>query len=839
MSKRNFKNKGITVLAAIGIGLALGGVVIGIIEYFRHGGITGIVLDLLNFIAGIALYATDFLFKQLSQIAAIVVNVFISLNPFGQYGFASILWEFFKNISYVSLVFLALIAGFEWIIGRDDDARKMVFGIILIAFLINFTFILAKEIFTAIWYLQIGILQSAGLQKNLKNTEFSEFGNLLYAALSFVPPSEISKKIEAMAQQIAEQMAEKEGGSVHNIKAAYILSGRLLANVLNVVYSLIMWVFAGISIGRFLIISFLVGILPLVCIAYVTPWYKRHWDNWWKFFINWNVNILILIPLILIGISLIATNTGALREQEIANIFLSYGDLTKTMGPGSLLTDFAIIIALILKFAFIGAYFIFVLILATKLGWVFGDYAYRLGGRLWMAAGLAAAGAGRWLASPALDRMGGGLSKVGDILTKSPFSPLRRLGLRVQDLAESIQKPTRERASEEAKAIWNQIKDKSPEEIARELSRYKGPLQKELAKRAGQELTADQILKLASNLDLAKLDKAVIKNLCASKLNCALTMLTDKSQAGRALPILAQRLQWRDVNLRDLNEVLNRLGYQQDEIKSLAQSLPFFLDRDDQRRFFAHPENLAWLSQNAPDVLAQYQGIIKGTGTYRAFESGVSSILDLAGITDPTLRKQILDNLTGQYSGGKINAGTLREWGGDLEQRLIPQITTSIQDQITTISNTIRQLENQIAQTRQGLGIQTGEDLEEAIRNYLKGRSVGHYDDSKTLEENLDYAISIFEPVKDYRSQTIANNLKQLLELYRQEQQLKDLRKKQNQLQGIAGALQQNINQNQQQIQIILQNLASIFERPTGVSFEPIRTATQTQQQSSQQQQGP
>jgi len=103
-----FKNKGLAWWPI----LAIVGLVGGGLWYWFRGGLVGMALDLFNFLSRVALAATHLLFNLLSQVAAVIINFFSVLDPFGNYGFASILWEFFKNIAYVALVFLALRAGF-------------------------------------------------------------------------------------------------------------------------------------------------------------------------------------------------------------------------------------------------------------------------------------------------------------------------------------------------------------------------------------------------------------------------------------------------------------------------------------------------------------------------------------------------------------------------------------------------------------------------------------------------------------------------------------------------------------------------------------------------------
>jgi hypothetical protein len=659
MRKGHLKNRG-WVTWLIG-GLALGGLAAW---YFLRGGLVGIALDILNLISYVVLPITDFFFRILSQLAATLINVFISLNPFADYGAASILWEFFKNIAYVVIVFLALIAGFEWILNREDAARRLLLGLLLIAFLINFTFVLAKEIFMAIWYLQIGILQSA----NLGGEKDSQFGSLLYAALSIVPPTEVANKIvNELSPRIAQQAQEQGAGagSVHNIQVAINISGRLLGIFLNAIYSIIMWMFAGIAIGRFLILSFLVGVLPLACVAYTTPWYKSKWDEWWKMFFTWNVNILILIPLILIGIALIATQ-GSFNEVKIQELFLNP---VTTRPFGTLTGDAALIIAIVIRSIFIALYFCFVVVVALTWGGRAADYGYRFGKWLWgSVVGGALLWAGKEFAGkPVLDKLGSGLEKLGDTLARTPGwlgGPLRSLGVRVKDLGEGLRKPVKKDIEAQAKAIWEQIKDKSPEEIAQIIQRYPAALQKEIAKLAENEKDEDELLQVAANLNLQQLAKTgVLKNLCGKKLRCQLTRLVTAQtieERASALAGLVQELNWRTANLSHLNKVLTNAGVTKEEERRqlITNLLPDYISREASRSFWGNLQNLRELqNMGRGDIIRANIGRIAGSLSYRTAREGANEVAKQLGVNEQI----VVDIFTTYFLQGTLDE-KLQEW---------------------------------------------------------------------------------------------------------------------------------------------------------------------------------
>jgi hypothetical protein len=637
----------------------------------RAGGLTGIALHIFELLTQVILVAVSILFQFFAQIAATIINVFMMINPFSKYGAASILWEFFKNISYVAIVFLALIAGFEWILNREDEARRLLLGLLLIAFLINFTFVLAKELFMAIWYLQTGILQSAGLYIQGEDGEsYSKLGSLIYAALSLVPPKEFLDKISPFLKSLAEQAGQAGAGSASNIESAIIVTVQLLGIFLYVIYSLIMWIFAGIAIGRFFIISFLVGVLPIACVAYTTPWFKNRWDEWWRMFLTWNFNILILIPLILIGISLIATNTGTLHELKIMDLLLKPegSEVAKPLG-GTLTEDAALFVAIILRFVFIGIYFLFVLFAALRLGGRAADYGYRFGKWLWGSViGGALLWAGKEFAGkPALDKLGSGLEKLGDTLVRTPGwlgGPLRSLGARVKDLGEGLRKPVKKDIEAQAKAIWEQIKDKSPEEIAQIIQRYPAALQKEIAKLAEREKDEDELLQVAANLNLQQLAKTgVLKNLCGRKLRCQLTKLATAQtieEKASALAGLAQELNWRTADLGHLNKVLTNAGVTREEERRqlITNLLPDYIPREASRSFWGNLRNLKELqNMGRGDIIRANIGRIAGSLSYRTVREGANEVAQQLGVNEQI----VMDIFTEYFLQGTLDE-KLQEW---------------------------------------------------------------------------------------------------------------------------------------------------------------------------------
>lgn len=310
------------VWVIIGVSL-LGALGLGLLGYYFWAKIPKLVFGIIDYVSYIVLTGVIFLFNIFARLARIIIDIFSVLNPFEEGGLASFLWEFFKNLSYVILVFLALYSGINWILNKEDQARRILFGVILIAFLINFSFLLAKVFFGTINFIQRSILLSANLMT--ENYNSSKLGTLIYTIFNAVPPGFIAEELKGMIENAIKYQTDLTPDQAEALRRALNIVANLVGIVLSLIFSLTLWSFVGIFIGRYFIIGFLAGLLPLAAIAYATPGYEKYWNTWWQWFLNWTVNVLILIVLILIGVALVATTTtegitGAFNEEKLQSL---------------------------------------------------------------------------------------------------------------------------------------------------------------------------------------------------------------------------------------------------------------------------------------------------------------------------------------------------------------------------------------------------------------------------------------------------------------------------------------------------------------------------------------
>jgi archaellum component FlaC len=697
-------NKGIVWAPLIAIAA------LGILGWFAvtnwSAEILNLILSLLNALAAVILPAVYQFFNILAQFAALIINSFIVLNPFSGITVAPLLWEFFKNISYVVLVFLSLWAGFQFILSREDEARRLLIGILIVAFLINFTFVLAKEFFMFFWYLTKNVLSLIGNVYSIDNNiDRSNFGEILYASLSFL----IGKQGQDIGNKIFEEIRAiaPSTNDPRLTEQTVLLSFNLFFLIMSFIGSALMLIFAGIAFGKFFIISFLVGVLPLACIAYLLPNQKGHFDQWWKLFFTWNINILVLIVLIMIGIFLFASpdSINNLSQIFLANlkennsIFGNLGDTASTL---------AIAISLSLRFFIIAVYYGIVILVALKMGGQFAEAGYNFAKWSWTKTGSLISDQAKNLAAGPLNRLG---DKMNDVANKlAQYGPTGALlAKRIRSAAKTLQKPAKEHDKEIAEEMWEAVKNKSPEEIARAADKLRGGTLNEFAELISKNKSADEIFKIFTQSERLQEDIKARKTLCKEKLDCALDSIMKPEEREKAMQLLAQRLDFTKTNLRDFESIFSQLNIGDAEKRQLYQVLTSYLRNP--KNFFAHPTNLSILQKSGLGaILDENQNIIRQTPTYRLFNEGLNNILNNMRITDPELRRRITEGYLSEYMEGKIDEDKLRGWmendarqlRADVENKatqLLQQQREELNAQISSLEqerNNLNQLNQQL-----------------------------------------------------------------------------------------------------------------------------------------------
>ena len=460
---QRYANRGIASLLIWG-GLAGLAAIGGVFGFKTIGG--AVAGDIAAGMAGFLNYLLPFvgqIFQWLGGLAANLINIFAVMNPFDASTLAPFIWNTFKNIAYVVLIFLGLYSGFMYIVGRDDEAKTIIFKILVIAFLINFTFLIAKEIFFVSFVITKNLACqfegvppggnslpcSSAIGSNEEGGRGSKIGTAIHTSLlSFVNP-ENAKDLANLLPQNIDPSGDRDAELMQHM---YALFGNLVVLVLYFVYTTIMFIFAGLFVGRFVMVTFLVGLLPLAVIAWAIPKSGQKWADWSEAFLKWTINIPALLILVLIGFSIVSVG---LSGNNFLDKFARFGD-ARLVGEqqGNLPQAYAGL----LRYFFIVAYYAFVINYAQKLGGGFATFGVNFAKGSYLAMGGTVAGAGKAGFKPIRAGIGEKVETFGDKLAGSGVAGTYNIGKQMRSLGESMQKGKKEREEEIAKGKIAQIK---------------------------------------------------------------------------------------------------------------------------------------------------------------------------------------------------------------------------------------------------------------------------------------------------------------------------------------------------------------------------------------------
>ena len=616
---------------------------------------TDITLGLISFILDLVIPAVRYLFELIANLSALIINTFLLLNPFSHLTVAPLLWEFFKNIAYVVLVFLSLYAGFQFILNKEDEARRLLIGILIVAFLINFTFILAKEFFSFFWYLTKAVLQIIGQTSSNNDIYYTDFGNTLYLSMALLIGDKAKEIEERINTQILNINVDDQQLDMMRTFTKFVFNLFLL--IMTFIGSIIMAMFAGIALGKFFIISFLAGLLPLACIAYILPNQKRYFDQWWQIFFTWNINILILILLVSIGIFLFASTAGA--NKIIDDIFM-INDIQSKTQPQAGIGGIGIFISVLTpaliysgRILIIIIYYLIVIILGLRLGGRFSKAGYDFTKWSWTKTGSLIAEGGKLIARRPLYGLGEKLNEIANRWAeRGPTWAL--ISKRIRGIGEKMKQPTKERSREAIEEIWKAYQYKGVTDIAQAANRLKGEDLYNFARLISRDKLPDEILQIYNQSDTLKRDVRARKILC-QRVRCAFDDLAQGDKA-TAMQKLGTTLNFIIVSLDDLERLFEIRGEERGEL------LQFLISNMPQGRkinFFSNPENIRKIGEwGLESILQLEEGTIKKTPHYRVFKEIMDNILRQL-IENERERGQILEAYLQRYIRGGVDVMSL------------------------------------------------------------------------------------------------------------------------------------------------------------------------------------
>jgi hypothetical protein len=229
-----------------------------------------------------------------------------------------VIWDILKNFAYIFLVFSALAAGYEWLLGDDASAKRLIFNIIVVALIISFTFVLVAESFLVIKKIEDSIIG---------NVKEKGIGTFFVSSLWQQNPFEI---IRAIAKVINDQ----DSGFRYLFEAM----GYVFIIVFDMITFIILLFLIFLFIARYIIMIFLAGTSSVAVATLTFPEFKgalgqimsgfRVFDTWLDYFVRWLLVVTIFVFLIILG-NILKENT----LEQLSNLGLPVSTSTTSHVP--------------------------------------------------------------------------------------------------------------------------------------------------------------------------------------------------------------------------------------------------------------------------------------------------------------------------------------------------------------------------------------------------------------------------------------------------------------------------------------------------------------------------
>jgi len=346
---------------------------------------------------------------------------------------AEAVWNVLKSYGFIILVFSALAVAYEWLLGDDASAKRLIFNIILVALIINFTFVLIKEAF----------LIAKGFEKGITNGQSNQIGTIMVGSLwqrdPFAEINQTTNSIQDPAQKSLTQA----------ILYLFIVAFDLGITIILIVTLVLFY-------ARYFYILALTAVSSIAVANLAFPEFKGNkvlakifanfhfFDEWATLFVKW----LLIVP---IFVTLVIT-CNVTKENILAQI------------TGGELYQF---IALFVGFTF--CYTGSLAVAASLGGKIAAMTTGAVTGVLLAAGGLAAGG----IMAAGSGAVGGGLAKIGAKLEEKVGAGGRfgwrswvgqKIAKPIKETGEKMTKKKNEMHSEAAKGTIANIDKRTSEE---------------------------------------------------------------------------------------------------------------------------------------------------------------------------------------------------------------------------------------------------------------------------------------------------------------------------------------------------------------------------------------
>jgi hypothetical protein len=610
-----------------------------------------------------------------NQILAPLVGSAATLNPFYKEDPKSpvvVIWNILKSFAYILLVFSALTAAYEWLIGDDASAKRLIFNIIVVALIISFTFVIVRETFFVV----------RSLEEGITNHQSNQLGTLIAASLWQKDPFET---IHNITNQI-----ETEASSRYLIQAVFYIFIVVFDMITFIILTMILLLF----IVRYIMMILLAGTSSVAAASLTFPEFKnipalgemmsqfRFATTWLEYFVRWLLVVPLFVILVILG--------NILKENTLAQIGTP---------------DFIEFVVLLFM---LGSWYIISIIIANRISKGTGALAKGLATAALLTLGGIAA---RGLMTTVQGTIGGILSKVGGGLQEGvgvggTFGWRSWVGQKIgKPVKEAGEKMIERRYKLDAEAVKARIKT-IDEQLRKETEPEKiQVLTSQLANLTQQFRNVPYVLK-SINEEIGAMSRSSFAKIAGSKEALSLIAGKEVPQATREkvigqieklkrgeIRVLTSDAEWLK-NLQNLspdiaNAFVEKIG---EELKE-SETIELLTKEDIRRAIPELPENLrrtlnfiskgfvnAILEKNIENISNAMASWDKNVWTPENTEK-INNVLR-SQLSEDEIKASILETIKKTENRSAIIRGALREAPGGPLRTILGRLTDKERDEL-------------------------------------------------------------------------------------------------------------------------------------------------------------
>lgn len=272
--------------------------------------ISNIRLPVISFIIRAVLISVIYVLGMFVKLVAGLADVVLSFNktildfdpPFILIG-----WVFFRDIANLGFVFGIIVIAVATILRiQGYQAQRILLKLIAAALLVNFSLVLAGSIIRV-----SDVFSQFFLDKMTSGGTFS-IGAKLTQGFQI---AEITVKPDDTVYEKAKNFFTSLAGP-----GLFEVSALALTAVFLILMFLTLLAFSGMLFLRFLHLSFLLMISPLVWLLWIFPHTQNHWKKWWSTFLHWTFYAPIVLVFVWVSLTVIEkANTYAEQATQAIN----------------------------------------------------------------------------------------------------------------------------------------------------------------------------------------------------------------------------------------------------------------------------------------------------------------------------------------------------------------------------------------------------------------------------------------------------------------------------------------------------------------------------------------